>query len=371
MLATAMTLGLCAAAYRAFSRSPDAYAYILAADQSALLAGRARTTLDTLIEKDAVTWDPTESTHIDEVLTHLKRTDKKKLLMVGASQLMLVSDDLFRARMWQRVDRVLTRIAGVPLEVYNLSKQQMSGPEKEIVINAATSVMDFDYVLLSATLWDCRRENVSRGLARVRDAPDLRLASRTEGVRRARISPSKINDALHERLMSTLRVRSDFFVRRSAIQQWCADKFKRRLGFDDTFLGQGPHAGKEAPLMQYVVDTPEKEELSRRISNSLLDCLADLKKRTGGKVAVLFPPFRQDAEEPFYMPEAYFEEFRDIFRARCAEEGLLFLDASALLGQSHFHVVGIGKRCQVDCVHFDAAGHELLANFIAEELGLR
>jgi len=362
---------LCAGVHHLFLRDPLGETYLREGETALRISGASKDVLEEMIEADAVTWDPTAGTRLKDVLAHLKRTPDTSLLMVGSSQLLMVTDDLLGVRIQDRVDRVLPRVAGDPLTAYNLSKRGMTQPEKQIVVKAATDAMRFDYVLIAVSLWDCREDTVSPWLAGLRDMPAVQPAPRMATWRWA--SPASINKRIGQWGRAALERRVGFIEKRTAIQMWLLDLVKYALGDERAVARReesAPAALAEAVPNQMRFDSPDERQLALRLTTELLDSLVVIRDNTACEIVILLPPIRQDEERPCFLPTDFVDEYGATVRERCRKEGFRLLDATTLLDPVHFPTMAWGKRQRIDAVHFDAAGHRKLAEFIARELGL-
>jgi hypothetical protein len=367
-IAAPLLLGLCLAIDRTFLGDPDA-AGILAAERHLFRdVATAHDLLDRMIERDEVTWDPTNGVRIGRVLANLKRSDGPKLLLVGSSQLLVVRDDRSHAGIPRRVDKVLDdRLAG-RATVYNLSLGGMTLAEKQWVVEQAVRLVEFDYIVVGMTLWDSVSDEVRPWLARPRDPlPGSPLPS---GPAIAWPAPAAINRTLTGRFSRSLEERVPFFRHRTAIQRWLKGEAERALGRDGR-TDMAPDSPAPRPVersgaepVHYAYSQPEQASILARI-DAFISTLQTIRSSMGARIMVLLTPFRQDAGRPVYLPPAFFERFRDTVERACRRGDILFLDASSLLGRRHFGTYLDGPDAgKIDVLHFDAAGHGELAGAI-------
>jgi hypothetical protein len=345
-----------------FHASPDAERYAEAGNRLVRLSEDAREALTDLIAHDEVTWDPTNGSEMQTVLARLKHGRGERVLLLGSSQLITLRDDRSMGSFPRRVDKLLERGAARPVTVYNLSVGGMSAPEKALILERAANATRFDHVVLALTLWDSVSSS-QRGLfERLSDTP--RPRGETLGASDDRSGPAAVNRAVAESLEHWLGQHSAFFRDRAAIQAWLGDQLQAASVPAPLSI-----RSRDAAPMQYLYSG---EELSSAMSNvrKLISTAATLGERHGFTVAVLLTPFRQDTQTPAYAPESY-ARFRASVRDACASRGIAVIDASELLGRSHFGVYELGEnRGRIDVLHFDARGHALLAATLARALDL-
>ncbi|HET6278737.1 MAG TPA: hypothetical protein VFG08_08130 [Candidatus Polarisedimenticolia bacterium] len=367
-IAAPLLLGLCLAIDRTFLDDPDA-AGILAAERYLFRdVATAHDLLDRMIERDEVTWDPTNGVRIGRVLAHLKRSDGPKLLLIGSSQLLVVRDDRSPAGIARRVDKVLDdRLAG-RATVYNLSLGGMTLAERQWVLEQAVRLVEFDYIVVGMTLWDSASDEVRPWLARPRDP--LPGSPQTGRPAIARLAPAAINRAVTGRFSRALEETIPFFRHRTAIQRWLKGEAARAVSRDDrTDMARDspaplPAERGGAEPVHYSYSTEEQASILARV-DAFISTLQTIRSSTGARIMVVLTPFRQDADRPVYSPPALYERFRDTVESGCKRGGLVFLDASSLLGRRHFGTYRDGADAgKIDVLHFDAAGHGELAGAI-------
>jgi hypothetical protein len=352
-----------------FHSSPDAQLYVRAGDHLVRLSDDAHEELRVLIDRDEVTWDPTNGTELTAVFTHLKKGRGDRVLLLGSSQLLVLRDDRSRRAFARRVDKVLERGAARPVTVYNLSLGGMSAPEKELVLARVAGAVHLDDVVVALTLWDSTSPTRRAGVNRLYTSP------RNEepfGASDDRSGPAAVNRLVTAALERALEEHVSFFRERAAIQAWIGD----RVG--SVFSGARPPLTTPAGAPPSPIDaTPiqfvySEEEIARAVANArgLLASTAALRDRYGFHVSILLTPFRQDARFPAYDPSAY-ARFRASVRESCERRGFDLVDSSELLDASHFGPSEFAEtRGRIDVLHFDARGHEILAATLARAIGL-
>src|SRR5262249_45594225 len=120
-LVALLAVVLCAAYDRTFERDPYSRRLETSADKIFVNMENADEILTGMIDRDEVTWDPSNGVRIGKVLEHLKRSEKAKVLLVGSSQFLIVRDDRSLAGVAKRLDSRLEAILGGGFAVYNLS----------------------------------------------------------------------------------------------------------------------------------------------------------------------------------------------------------------------------------------------------------
>lgn len=366
-LATGSVLLAVDAAFRA---SPDAALYRRAGDRLVRLSEDAPETLRTLIQRDEVTWDPTNGSELQTVLAHLQKGWGERVLLLGSSQLLTVRDDRTVGAYTRRVDKVLQRESVRPLTVYNLSMGGMTAPEKALVLERAADAARFDRVVLALTLWDSvsasRRASLSR-LARGFQRDRVPLGAGDD-----RTGPAAVNRVVARFVERGLEEHVSFFRDRSAIQAWISDRvgvFSAKPPARTAEAAEALAHPSGATPMQYRYG---EDELARAEANvdGLLSSAAAVRERQGFRVSVLLTPYRQDESLPAYDPSVY-ARFRASLHGSCDRLGFELIDASELLDPSHYGLNELGEsRDRIDVLHFDARGHEILASTLARALGL-
>lgn len=374
-LGAAMAVAMVVAAYGAFMHAADVNGYLQRAEHVRDVMRSADTSLGEMIRNNEVTWDPSNGTSATEALAHMKRTDKPRLLLVGSSDLLVVSDDWTGTRVPKRVDRAIKRLASHSIEVYNFAKTAMTVDEAELVLERATEIQDFDWVVSSLLLWNCQWRKVSHGIAALRtESPGAGPVSAPGTPWGTALSPAALNRRIGEWTESWGEACVPPFRRRLALQQWLFDVFtgQERQGASSA----GPGGVKPDYSVEYVYPTfsfsdAAKQDAARGAARDLIGYLAGLHARKGTRVALLLPPYRHDDRKPLYGPEGFYAEWAGFVRSTCQEQGVMLLDAGDLLEPRHFEVVDSGQgTIRVDSLHFDAAGHTRLAEFLIRSLAL-
>jgi len=317
--------------------------------------------LQALVERDAVTWDPTNGSRMDRVLSLLRRGTGRRILLVGSSQLVTIRDDRRMAAYTKRVDQVLESVAPEATTVYNLAVGAMTAVEKGTVVERAAGIEAFDDVIVGVTLWDSLSRSVRPGIAR--------LPERVERESRERFlaealpaGPPRVNDAAAREMRAWLESHVGFFARRSAIQAWLSRGWRRTEP-----ARSPPSAGPSAPSIEYRYSPDELRTAERNVAE-LVAILGAAARRHGFRAWVVVTPHRPDDRRPLYSPVEH-ERFVAALREACASAGVSIIDASTVLDASHFGIYEFGDlRGRIDGFHFDADGHARLARTLAAAL---
>lgn len=368
-----LVVALCAATNRLFVTFADVESYMAASERMVRMSKTADDTLAAMIRDDEVTWDPTNGEKMAQVLAHLEATDRVKILMVGSSQFLVVRDDISPTYSNRRVDRILQRLVRKPAQVYNLSTGGMTTRDKAVVVDRASQVVPFDVIIVGLTPWDSLSPNLRPPLNTL---PDRIVRAREPGKAGLDywLDPSGINRAGKQAAWNLLERNLPFIRRRSGIQSWLRDMTTGRVHG----RRESPPAGgiplptpAEATPVQYDYSPGDRRETIGRNVGRLFDSLRAT--RAGkARVAILLTPVRYDARLPAYLPVDFYPEFVRDVRAQCQAYGFDLLDATTVLAPSHFGVYQGGESSgKIDVLHFDAAGHKILAEFIAQSLELK
>lgn len=254
--------------------------------------------------------------------------------------------------------------------VYNLSLGGMTLAEKQWILRQAVQLVDFDSIIVAMTLWDSGSDGLRPWLARPRDR--LPGASGRPSSMISWPAPATINRSLTDRFTRALAEAVGFFRHRTAIRRWLkettARALRREARLSAASRDDSPPATEaaDAEPVSYAYSEQEQAIVLDRI-DAFLSSLRAIRSSSGAAIMVMLTPFRQDPVRPAYQPPAFYDRFRDTVERACARGGLVFLDASSLLGQSHFGLYGDGPDAgRIDVLHFDASGHDLLTGAIEE-----
>lgn len=188
--------------------------------------------LKNLIETNEVTFDPTNGTSIELVLNNLKRTKKKKVLLLGSSQLVTLNDDWSYDNYLNRVDKVLESYYYENAVVYNLSMGGMTVAEKKILLDKTLEIITFDIIVLSIGPYDCIKSDVRAGLGSI-------ISKNLEIERGETIKNSAKEDRMFSILDLNSKIENDiqngfsywfpFFEKKGAIKLMVKDRFNQIL----------------------------------------------------------------------------------------------------------------------------------------------
>lgn len=370
-IALASLWALGAAANGLFVHFADVEYYVSRSERLLRLSRSADEALEQMIREGEVTWDPTNGEKMARVLGHLKETDHTKLLVVGSSQQIVVRDEPAEEGHEHVASRVLMRLSRIPIQTYNLSVGGMTAAEKSIVLERAAECADFRYVVVAVTLWDTFAGSVRPAIQSIPKA-SCRNRAESSGSLAAFLDPSHLNAEARQQALRVLENHAPFVRRRSAIQQWAEDVVVGRARFRRVSeAGSETHA-PDAEGVQFDYGVGDRDQILIANLDRLLDTCVRLKAQSPATFAVVLTPVRQDPKAPTYLPAEFTRRFAKHLRRRCMRDGLLFLDASAILDQSHFGRYRDGEhKGKVDPLHFGQAGHRRLAEFLAVGLGLR
>jgi len=364
-IVTALALVFCMALDRTFVRDPAGARLLASNDRAFITMENAEAILDDMIDRDEVTWDPTNGALIERVLTHLKRSPRRKILLIGSSQFLVVRDDRSYAGVSKRVDRALEALLGGAFDVYNLSLGGMTMEEKKRLLRTATGLEEFDSIVVEMTLWDSVSSEVRVGIRQM--AADLATGRRVSAGRALSLQPGRINQFATTMFRTALNCFVPFFEHRGRIRGWLEERLAETLPLGGTRGAIEPAdelkvtpPGGVIPV-QYAYDIETQKVVMDHV-RSFLGFLGTLGGRSGPRILIVLTPYRQDPGRPAYSPPGFYERFVGAIGASCAESGCELVDASSILDRSHFGIYQDGSdKGKIDVLHFDAAGHRLLA----------
>lgn len=215
-----------------FYKDPDSRNYVLAEKKITNLRESSSFVLEDLLKQNEVTFDPTNGVSIETVLENLKCSPKRKILLLGSSQLVTLNDDWSADNYLRRVDKKLESSYEEEVVVYNLSMGGMTIAEKKIVLDKAQQVMDFDKIIVSIGPYDCREINVRPGIEQIEN----KLFGHIEKEDCAPMEQSfnfdieKLNSEIEGGVKKWLEKRLLFFENKGAIKMWTEEKAKALKG---------------------------------------------------------------------------------------------------------------------------------------------
>lgn len=215
-----------------FYKDPDSRNYVLAEKKITNLRESSSLILEDLLKQNEVTFDPTNGVSIETVLKNLKCSPKRKILLLGSSQLVTLNDDWSADNYLRRVDKKLESSYDDEVVVYNLSMGGMTIAEKKIVLDKVQQTMDFDKIIVSIGPYDCREINVRPGIAQIEN----KLFGRIEREDCAPVEQSfnfdieKLNSEIESGVKKWLEKRLLFFENKGAIKMWTEEKAKALTG---------------------------------------------------------------------------------------------------------------------------------------------
>ncbi len=215
-----------------FYKDPDSRNYVLAEKKITNLRESSSLILEDLLKQNEVTFDPTNGVSIEAVLENLKCTPKRKILLLGSSQLVTLNDDWSADNYLRRVDKKLENSYEEEVVVYNLSMGGMTIAEKKIVLDKVQQVMDFDKIIVSIGPYDCREINVRPGIEQIEN----KFFGHIEREDCAPMEQSfnfdieKLNSEIEGGVKKWLQKRLLFFENKGAIKMWTEEKAKALTG---------------------------------------------------------------------------------------------------------------------------------------------
>ncbi len=115
--------------------------------------------------------------------------------------------------------------------------------------------------------------------------------------------------------------------------------------------------------MRIKTDTKRPMIPARLAANmKALESLIELAKLNGAKVLVYVAPIRWDVEPPYELPQ--YHSWKVELQKLCEKDGATYLDLDHLIPDTLWGTVSD----QVDFMHFQGKGHEILAKKITEEI---
>lgn len=394
----AVLYALCAATYEGFHRQPAKENYILMADRLQAMAEKSEQSPAAQGSEKGVIWDVGNGTHMLDVLRLLPLSDKPKVLILGSSQMLTCwrrdHDDIVNALAARvshqavevdltadRADSILVRLSRSPIQVHNLSVGASTPGERSELATRAMGLTHYQSIILPFTLWDFREislDQVRPYAANLPPAAVIQQSIHTPGILDRWMDPSQINKNVKAKCRNVLAEEFPFFHRRSAIQKWAEDLVGGACGFGTSGLDCIRPATAEAhdqaqhKPTQYDWPTPQGRQKTLAKAEWLIEHCHHLATENGAKTLVVLMPFRHDAHNPPYLPAGFYNEFRQRVLNYCQSQKILCLDASELLDGTHFRAYEFGTDAgSWDVVHFDGSGHRLLAEKIADALGIR
>ncbi|MEE1961611.1 hypothetical protein V1387_02865 [Allomuricauda taeanensis] len=218
-----------------FKRDPDNRNYILSDKKITNLRESSSQILEDLLKQNNVTFDPTNGVAIETVLENLKCSIKKKVLLLGSSQLITLNDDWSSDNYLRRVDKMLETMYDDGVIVYNLSMGGMTVPEKKIVLDKVQEIMEFDKIIMSIGPYDCRETEIRPSIEKIETIPFNRMdkegcVSLEHSQILNNVSIDKVNSSIENIIERWFAESTFFFDKKGAIKLWTAAKVNSLMG---------------------------------------------------------------------------------------------------------------------------------------------
>ncbi|GBF18509.1 MULTISPECIES: hypothetical protein [Arenibacter] len=191
--------------------------------------------LENLINENQVTFDPTNGLKIEQVLRNLKYSEKKRILLLGSSQLITLNDDWSYDNYLRRVDKLLEKEFNNEVIVYNLSMGGMTVSEKRKVLKKVQEILNFDIIIISIGPYDCRELDTRKGIEDIENITFEKIDRKGTYLKGKsifnEISISGINNSVENIFNKQLIRWSSFYSYKSAIKTWFGTEIDNILAF--------------------------------------------------------------------------------------------------------------------------------------------
>ncbi len=231
---------------RSFLKDPKAMSYLSMNEDINKLSKSSVVALDSLIKNNELTFDPSNGNEIDKVLLHLKKTDKKKILIIGSSQMIVISGTKDQLDNNKRFNSKLEYLTDEKYQTYNLSMGAMTIGEKLIVADKAISILNPEHVIIAMTPWDSVNETIRESILSIN--PKSYSAHTTTSPKDDNSIenfnfPIPINDKLTLSVKDFTKNNLPLYGRRTILQQWL--KLKTTSLFGQGIQDMDPHTDNE------------------------------------------------------------------------------------------------------------------------------
>lgn len=225
VLTLALVYGLLTVVDHQFRADPRADHFITVEEKLLATSLYGDDTLQELIRKDEVTFDPTVGRTMGETIQYLKQTSVPKVLIIGPSTFAYVEGDSSPQFYIHRVDKALKRLSTTPIEVYNLATEGMHAQEMINVLEKASLRVSFDYVLVGMGLHVLYHNNVRPTLEDLPDPdPNLVVANLHFDGDLPWFAPPELNARAENTIQNFLSNHVPLFRNRVAIQKWSGQR---------------------------------------------------------------------------------------------------------------------------------------------------
>lgn len=225
-IATVILFGSKYVMNKAFMNTSASEDYLIANNNITNIRKSSSDVLNKLISEDELTFDPTSGVSIKKVFDNLKVTNKRKVLLLGSSQLVTVSGDKSFDNYKRRTDKLLEKLYDDQITVYNLSLGGMTVAEKEIILKKTQELYTFDAIVVSIGPYDCRESDIRqsiRELQNIKFEPRVASKSKNSGNKasdKTHFSIIAFNNAINTNVTELLAKNSGFYKNKSAIKSW-------------------------------------------------------------------------------------------------------------------------------------------------------
>ena len=125
---------------------------------------------------------------------------------------------------------------------------------------------------------------------------------------------------------------------------------------------------KERVNVSYSYSNTEWERIEQNMF-SIINFLSNQQSKE--KNVLLFTPFWNNGKKTAYPQKLQYKKLLEKVKNYCRQKKIVMIDASYLLTKDNFGIYTNGKvKDKIDVLHFDAAAHYKLANYIIKELNL-
>ncbi|MBC8755342.1 hypothetical protein H2O64_11695 [Kordia sp. YSTF-M3] len=214
IIAIVLFLGLSVTVINIFSSSLKAELYLKLDKDVKEMSVSSTRLLDALIAKGDLTFEPTKGTQIHKVLKNLKYAEGNKLLMIGSSQLRVLQGENINIEYQKLVSRKITTYTNY--NTYNLSLGGMKTSEKLIIAEKGIQVIQPTRILISATPWDCVKDEVRPTVKSVENE-DYEVFNPKIF---KKLFPLSLNDKIRTSVDKIVENNIDIYNNRGAIKYW-------------------------------------------------------------------------------------------------------------------------------------------------------
>lgn len=322
--------------------------------------------LNELIEKGEVTVDPTNGVDSISFFKNIKDDpNTKNIVLISNSQFIVQNDDRtlnhWTKLVHNRLQNMLNNSSHINYTVYNLSLGGITFEEIEILLETVLKRINVDWIIVGL--------NPSIGDGPIRDGLK-RLKTINFQTKQNALSLGKLIEHINYNLSGFAK----YFLRsvtnnsnRIAIQTWITSILSNDRSISRDHFKQNQ---KKAKPVQYP-DAAIYFEKNKHKIDQLMNFVAEQTVNTNIKLIAILTPFRQDQEYPPYRNQEFLYEYSTYVEKLGKKNGIQVVNWIGILGHEHFNLYTHGIEAgNVDILHFDAKGHEILAgkmtNFFKE-----